>query len=184
MAQIGYLFIFFPLLWATPAGDARDTVFGALVLFALTHGFAKSALFLGAGLIQQHAGHDRIAELGGTAQALPLTTFILALAGIALIGLPPSGTFLAKWQLMSTSIELGQWLWLPVVAVGSLLACAYVFRVLGHAFAPGEGLGPPVTWGRAEVTALLLALVATMLLGLGAAQVWEFLSPGLVLRSH
>lgn len=83
---------------------------------------ALNALFLAAGVIQQRAGHDRIAELGGTARTLPVTTFALALAGIALIGLPPSGTFLAKWQLLSTAFATGQWLWVPVVGAGSLLA--------------------------------------------------------------
>jgi formate hydrogenlyase subunit 3/multisubunit Na+/H+ antiporter MnhD subunit len=181
VAQLGYLFLFLPLLLATPTGVSRDVVFGAMVLFALSHGFAKSALFLGAGVIQQHAGHDRIAKLGGTARALPVTTFVLALAGVALVGLPPSGTFLAKWQLLSTAIAVGQWLWLPVVGIGSLLAGAYVFRVLGHAFGPGEGIGTVLAWGRAELPALLLALVATLLLGFGAAQVWNFLTPNLVL---
>lgn len=181
VAQIGYLFLFIPLLLASEAGASRDVVFGAVVLFALSHGFAKSALFLGAGVIQQHAGHDRIAELGGTARALPTTTFVLALAGVALIGLPPSGTFLAKWQLLSAAIAVGQWVWVPVIAIGSLLAGAYMFRLLGHAFGPGEGIGTVLAWGRAEMSALLLALVATLLLGLAAAQVWVFLTPNLAL---
>jgi formate hydrogenlyase subunit 3/multisubunit Na+/H+ antiporter MnhD subunit len=178
VAQLGYLFLFLPLLLATPPGPGRDLVFGALVLFALTHGFAKSAFFLGAGVIQQRAGHDRIVDLGGTARALPVTTFTLALAGVALIGLPPSGTFLAKWQLLSSSVALGQWLWLPVVATGSLLAGAYAFRVLGHAFGPGEGVGPTLAWGREEIPALLLAAIATVVLGLGAASLWAFLDGG------
>lgn len=176
VAQIGYLFLFLPLLLAMPVGAQRDTLFGALVLFALTHGFAKSALFLGAGVIQQRAGHDRIADLGGTARALPVTVFVLALAGVALIGLPPSGTFLAKWQLLSASLMLGQWLWIPVVATGSLLAGAYVFRVLGHAFAPGEGVGPSIAWLREELPALLLAIGATLVLGLGGMAVWDLLA--------
>ena len=121
VAQLGYLFLFFPLLAAMPPGPARDTALGALILMALTHGFAKSALFLAIGVIQQKAGHDRIADLGGAARALPVTVFTLALAGVALIGLPPSGAFQAKWQLISASIATGQWLWVPVVAAGSLL---------------------------------------------------------------
>jgi formate hydrogenlyase subunit 3/multisubunit Na+/H+ antiporter MnhD subunit len=178
VAQLGYLFLFFPLLAALPPGAARDAAFGALVLLALTHGFAKSALFLAAGVIQQQAGHDRIAELGGTARVLPVTTFTLALAGVALIGLPPSGSFLAKWQLMSSAFAAGQWLWVPVVAAGSLLAAAYVFRVLGHAFGQGEAVTRTLAWGREEVPALLLALTATAVLGLGAAFVWGFVAPG------
>ena len=178
VAQLGYLFMFFPVLAALPPGAGRDTAFGALVLMALTHGFAKSALFLAAGAVQQRAGHDRIAELGGTARALPVTTFTLALAGVGLIGLPPSGTFLAKWQLLSSAFVTGQWLWVPVVAVGTLLAAAYVFRVLGHAFGPGDGVGRTLAWGTEEVPALLLALTATVVLGLGAAAVWGFVAPG------
>ncbi len=147
------------------------------MLLALTHGFAKSALFLAAGVIQQRAGHDRIAELGGTARTLPVTTFTLALAGVALIGLPPSGTFLAKWQLLSSAFAAGQWLWVPVVAAGSLLAAAYVFRVLGHAFGPGDGAARRWPGGAEEIPALLLALVATVVLGLGAAAVWGFVAP-------
>jgi formate hydrogenlyase subunit 3/multisubunit Na+/H+ antiporter MnhD subunit len=177
VAQLGYLFLFFPLLAALAPGAARDAAFGALVLLALTHGFAKSALFLAAGVIQQRAGHDRIQDLGGTARALPVTTFTIALAGVALIGLPPSGTFLAKWQLMSSAFAADQWLWVPVVAAGSLLASAYVFRVLGHAFGPGDGVAPALVWGREEVPALLLALTATAILGLGAAFVWGFVAP-------
>ena len=160
VAQLGYLFLFFPLLAALPPGAARDSAFGALVLLALTHGFAKSALFLAAGVLQHRVGHDRIVDLGGTARALPVTTFTLALAGVALIGLPPSGSFLAKWQLLSSAFAVGQWLWVPVVAAGSLLAAAYMFRMLGYAFAnannqgaavacdhrlePGGGAGPAV----------------------------------------
>jgi formate hydrogenlyase subunit 3/multisubunit Na+/H+ antiporter MnhD subunit len=174
VAQLGYLFLFFPLLAALPAGTARDAAFGALLLLALTHGFAKSALFLAAGVIQQRAGHDRISELGGTARTLPVTIFTLALTGVALIGLPPSGSFLAKWQLLSSAFAAGQWLWVPVVAAGSLLAGAYVFRVLGHAFGPGERGARALAHGREEMPALLLALVATAVLGLGAASVWRF----------
>jgi len=181
VAQLGYLFIFFPLLMAMPAGQQRDAAFGALVLMALTHAFAKSALFLAVGTIQQHAGHDRIEDLGGTARMLPVTTFTLALAGTALIGLPPSGAFLAKWQLLSTAIALGQWIWVPAVAAGSLMAAAYSFRLLGYTFGPGERVALALVDGRESLPALLLAIVATAVLGLGAAMVWQFIAPGALL---
>ncbi|MEJ2454671.1 MAG: proton-conducting transporter membrane subunit [Candidatus Thiodiazotropha sp.] len=175
VAQLGYLFLFIALAAGLPAGEPRAAVMTALVLMAISHGFAKSAFFLGAGIVMQRAGHDRIAELGGTARALPLTTFTLALAGVALVGLPPSGGFLAKWQLLTTAIASGQWIWLPVVGLGTLLAAAYLFRLLGHAFAPGEGVGPRLAVGREEIPALALALTATLLLGLGAAGLWELI---------
>lgn len=170
VAQLGYLFLFFPVLARLPAGATRDTAVGALLLLALTHGFAKSALFLAAGAIQKRTGHDHIAELGGTARIQPLTMFSLALAGVALIGLPPSGTFLAKWQLLSTAVATGGWLWGAVVITGTLLAAAYVFRMLGHAFDPGEA-EPSGRSARLELMPLLFALVATAVLGLASAPI-------------
>lgn len=176
VAQVGYLFLFLPVLAALPPGALRDAALGGLVLMAVTHGFAKSALFLAAGVVQHHAGHDRIRDLGGTAQALPATTFAIALAGVALIGLPPSGAFLGKWQLLSGAIAGGQWFWVPVVAAGSLLAAAYTFRVLGHAFGREHHPERRLTEAREEIPALLLGVVATAVLGLAAAPLWPLVA--------
>jgi len=179
VAQLGYLFLFFPVLLALPPGPTRDLAAGGLVMLALTHGFAKAGLFLAIGIIQQRCGHDTIRDLDGTAQHLPATTFAIALAGVALIGLPPSGAFLGKWQLLAGAVETGQWLWLVVTAIGSLLAAAYIFRVLGHAFVHRPYPNQPVTVARQEWPALLLAAMAVLVLGLAGAPVWKLLEIGI-----
>jgi formate hydrogenlyase subunit 3/multisubunit Na+/H+ antiporter MnhD subunit len=178
VAQMGYLFLFFPLLAAAEPGAAREDLLAALVLFALSHGFAKAALFLAAGHIQQCAGHDRIAELSGTAQRLPATTFVIALASVALIGLPPSGAFTAKWLLLSGAIAAGQWWWVLVVLAGTLLAAAYSFRLLGRAFGFEPTPYSCITAVRTEVPALALALTATLGLGLAGDALWPLLQVG------
>ncbi len=121
VAQIGYLFLALQLIMHATDETSRHAALGALVLLALTHGFAKGALFLAAGVIQQRSGHDRIDELDGTAQALPATTFALALAGVALIGLPPSGAFLGKWHLISGALTAGLWFSVVVIALAPCL---------------------------------------------------------------
>ncbi|CAA6809670.1 MAG: Hydrogenase-4 component B / Formate hydrogenlyase subunit 3 [uncultured Thiotrichaceae bacterium] len=176
VAQLGYLFIFIPLVMAFPVGEERNTALAAFLLLALTHAFAKSALFLSSGVVLQRAGHDRIAELGGTARALPLTIFVIALAGVALIGLPPSGSFLGKWYLISSAVQTGQWWWIVVIAMGSLLAAGYMFRILGHAFGPDESIGKVMAKGSEEIPALILALTATVVLGFGSAWMWDFVN--------
>jgi len=161
-----------------PPGPARDAAVGGLVILALTHGFAKAGLFLAIGIIQQRSGHDNIRELDGTAQRLPATTFAIALGGVALIGLPPSGAFLGKWQLIAASFATGQWLWILVTIAGSLLAAAYIFRVLGHAFGHQPYPRRAVTVAREEWPALVLTAMAVLGLGLAGAPVWDLLEIG------
>ncbi len=60
VAQIGYLFLMFPLAaGAGPLVSAEAWTGG--VLQAISHAFAKASMFTGAGLIAQVLGHDRIA---------------------------------------------------------------------------------------------------------------------------
>lgn len=176
VAQLGYLFLGLALLLQATDGPTRDALFGGLVLLALTHGFAKAGLFLAAGVVQQHTGHDRIADLQGTAQRLPATTFAMALAGVALIGLPPSGAFLGKWQLLTGAFAQGQWLWILVMAIGSLLAAAYIFRMLGQAFGNSDSMTESVIAAREEWPALLLGVTATLVLGLASGWLWPLLA--------
>jgi hypothetical protein len=65
-----------------------------------------------------------------------------------------------------------------VTVIGTLLAAAYVFRVLSRAF----GLEPTplqfVTNARSEIPALLLAFASVALLGLAAGPVWAILGFG------
>ena len=129
VAQIGYLFLMFPLA----SGPWAAAAFSGGVMQALSHAFAKAAMFLSAGLIAESLGHDRIAGLGGAGRAMPVTFLALGLGGLSLMGLPPSGGFAAKWLLMKASIEAGQWLWAVVMAAGGLLAGGYLYRVLAPA---------------------------------------------------
>src|SRR5262245_9821933 len=122
-------------------------------------------MFFAAGLIYEALGHDRIAELGGVARALPITVFAFAIAGMSLMGLPPSGGFSAKWLLLMAAADGGQWWWAVVIGAGGLVAAAYVFRVIGAALGSpdpvAEGLAP-VSRGR-QLLALTLALGALLL---------------------
>lgn len=159
VAQIGYLFLAFPL------GAASGwTAWGAIVYLALSHALAKAAMFLAAGNLLRFGGHDRIADLDRVAQRLPLTTWAFALAGVSIMGLPPSGGFVGKWLLLQAALAQGRWGIAVVVVVGGLLAAAYIFRVLGHAFtqAPVPHEARPVP-AHMQWAALLLAGGAVLL---------------------
>ena len=139
VAQIGYLFALFPLL-----SDPRvaSAAFDSALYFILAHACAKGAMFLAAGNVMTAAGHDRIADLGGIGAISATTLFALAIAGVSLIGLPPTGGFIAKWLLLQSALQIGAWWLAGVVLIGSLLAAAYIFRVLALGFTIFES--PPV----------------------------------------
>jgi multicomponent Na+:H+ antiporter subunit D len=164
VAQIGYLFLMFPLvLGAVSAAGAASALAGGL-LQAISHATAKAAMFMAAGLVYAALGHDRVADLRGVARALPLTIAAFALSGIALIGLPPAGGFLAKWLLLSAALESAQWWWVVVIALGGLLTAAYVFLVLSKALTTTDEPVAITPVPRAsEVIVLALAIVSALL---------------------
>jgi formate hydrogenlyase subunit 3/multisubunit Na+/H+ antiporter MnhD subunit len=168
VAQIGYLFLMFPLAAGLAAAqlDSAAAVNGGL-LQAISHATAKAAMFMAAGLIYTTLGHDRIADLRGVARALPMTLVAFALGGASLIGLPPSGGFLAKWLLVSAAITTAQWWWALVMLVGGLLTSAYVFIVVVRALAPApEGWTPRAPVPRYQEVAVLALALCSFLLGM------------------
>lgn len=163
VAQLGYLM----LLFAMPSTAAWQ----GTVYLLLSHGLAKAAMFLAAANLMLRLGSDRLDRLPGADARLPISVFAFALAGVSLIGLPPSGGFLGKWQLLSAAWAQGAWLWAAVLLLGSLLAAAYLFRVLGSMFSrptvEAEESGPAPA-RIAEFAALALALMA-IAAGFGSA---------------
>jgi multicomponent Na+:H+ antiporter subunit D len=172
LAQIGYLFLMFPLALGTEATQLHGG--GALtggMVQAISHATAKAAMFMAAGLIYGALGHDRITELGGIGRALPMSVCAFALGGVALIGVPPSGAYLSKQLLLQAAAETEQWWWVVVLQTGGIFTSAYLFIVLAHALAPAD---KPVTLRVQvprirEATALALAL-CSLLLGLAPWQ--------------
>ena len=140
LAQIGYLFLMFPLAFNLGSAEIQrgDALTGGL-LQAISHATAKAAMFMAAGLIYAALGHDRIAELRGIARALPMSVLAFALGGVALMGLPPSGAYLAKKLLLDAAAETGQWWWDLVLQAGGFFTTSYVLLVLAHALWPADG---------------------------------------------
>ena len=96
--------------------------------------------------------------------------FAFGLAGVAIIGLPPSGGFLGKWLLLQAATVSQQWWWIAVIAAGGLLAAGYVFRVLGSAFSqPERSFKAPLPLPLPRGLALAPLTLAGLALLLGAA---------------
>jgi multicomponent Na+:H+ antiporter subunit D len=168
VAQIGYLFLMFPL--AIDPASARLQIGGALaggMLQAISHATAKAAMFMSAGLVYVALGHDRITGLRGIAKALPMSVLAFALSGIALVGVPPSGAYVAKELFLRAAAESEQWWWAIVIQSGGILTSGYLLLVLGHMLLPAD---TPIRLRaqipRSQEAATLALALASLLLGL------------------
>lgn len=174
VAQLGYLMLLFPLL--------GPVAFGAASYHLLSHGLAKAAMFLAVANLMKGLGTDRMDEMAGADRRMPLDVFALALAGVSILGLPPSGGFVAKWLMLQSAWALQGWVWIVVILAGGLLAAGYLFRPLGmlcaRPVAGGAGGGDPAATRGASLLALALALSA-LVAGFVPAPILEFLAGGL-----
>jgi multicomponent Na+:H+ antiporter subunit D len=178
VAHVGYLFLLFALV-SPPPGSAAGTVapwagaaWSGGIYHAVSHALAKGAMFLAAGAIMKALGHDRITGVRGIANHLPVSTYAFGIAGVTLIGLPPSGGFVAKWLMLGAAIESGQWWWTLVILLGGVLTAGYVFMVIGQGVSSAASDVQPEFAAvpmRLEYTALALA-VLSLLAGLHAVE--------------
>ena len=139
------------------------------MLQAMSHATAKAAMFMAAGLIYAALGHDRIAGLAGIGRALPISVLAFALGGVALLGVPPSGAYLAKKLLLQAASETAQWWWAVVIQAGGIFTAAtccwcsptrgarrtaYHVAGPGAAHARGGGAGPRAVFSAARAYSL------------------------------
>ncbi|TVR45512.1 MAG: oxidoreductase [Puniceicoccaceae bacterium] len=181
VGQLGFLFLLLPLITVDATAAEAPWLAWAWhggIYQALAHAFAKASLFLAVGIFVIAVGSDDRRASVDLVGRLPMTTFAFGLAGMSLIGLPPSGGFVAKWMLLKATFASGQWWWAPVIVAGSFLTAGYVFGILRQAFAPSERRQPlrqvPKTL---EICALALAVLA-ILIGFRSEEVLTLLDIG------
>src|SRR5438270_10725765 len=154
---------------------------GGTALYLLGHGTAKSALFIGAGIILHRLRTVDELKLHASGKRIFGLASLLILAALGLAGAPPYGTLLGEAAIDHNAEQLGyKWLSWTFVAV-SIITSAAIFRVLGNLYfglepqhdkSSGDvGLTdePPETKGSHNRTPALMwvPLVALVLCGLG-----------------
>lgn len=139
VAQLGYLFLGFPL-GAPTAG----------LMHVLAHALAKAALFMVAGALTLLRGGTTLAELAGAARQRPLSALALLLGIWTLLGLPPSAGYLSKELLLAAALASDQAWWGWVLRAGSLLAAVYLALALRPLVGRRAGGGGATDGARAE----------------------------------
>ncbi len=171
VSQIGYIVMGLGLF--TVAGLA-----GAV--YAIVHHIVlKTALFLGAGLVEQAGGTSRLHSLGGLVRTAPLIALLFLLPALSLAGIPPFSGFVAKFGLFDAAAREREW---PILAVGvavALLTLLSIFQVWisvfwgrgGDATAVVDRIDAATSQRRGAPLAMLVptAVMAAMTLAVGIA---------------
>ncbi len=152
----------------------------AALVHMTNHAIFKSALFLGAGAVDQTTGTRDIEQLGGLARRMPVTSACVLIASLAAAALPPLNGFVGEWFLFQSLLSVGRVGGVGLSAVGAsavaaLMALAGGLAVLAFVKAYGLSyLGRPRTVAAGEAVeasrwvrlSLVLAAVACLILGI------------------
>jgi len=152
-SQLGFMFL------ALGAGSV-----GAAVAHLVAHAAMKGALFLGAGVFQETYDSTAFDDLAGAGRAHRAVFALVAVAGLALAGVPPLAGFWSKGAVAAATVAApSAWLLAPLAFAGTLLTGAYVGRAL-HLLWWGDAEDRPIAglgWMLAGL-AVLVALAATL----------------------
>jgi multicomponent Na+:H+ antiporter subunit D len=135
IAQIGYI------VMAISLGTQAGLTAGIGHLF--NHALMKGALFLAVGCVVYRLGSVRLEEIRGLGRRMPWTAAAIFVGGASLVGMPLTAGFISKWHLVSAILAGGQWGLVALILTSSLLAVAYVWRVVAFLYlreAPSDAL--------------------------------------------
>jgi len=153
VAQMGYLFLLFPL-----AGTANDEAIAVSAYQIISHGLAKAGMFLAAGALIRSTHSHLLVNTRGAFRQAPWAILAILLAGANLAGIAPGGG--AKAKLLEALLGAGQWWWAVVAGVGMLLTLGYTIAALRYSFLPAEHATQEKSRPSLGLLALLLSLLA------------------------
>jgi multicomponent Na+:H+ antiporter subunit D len=136
VAQIGYVTLALGFAAATPLAVK------AAVAFVIAHGLAKAGVFLAAGVLRDANGHDRLDALADPGPRFGPAKAAIGLGAMALMGLPPSGGFLAKWTLAEAALARGAFWVAPLLVGGAVLTGIYMLRLVNGVVRAPDGAAP------------------------------------------
>ena len=112
---------------------SQIAVKGAMLHIA-AHAVGKITLFMCAGAIFVATGKKYLSEMVGIGRRMPVTMGAFFVGSLCVIGLPPTVGFVSKWHLFLGALDAGQFVFVVILVVSSLLNIAYLLPPVWKAF--------------------------------------------------
>ncbi len=153
---------------------ANETALVGAFYHVVSDAFMTLCLFLAASAIIYKTGKSTIPEMDGLFRKMPWTMGGFVIAGLSMIGIPPTCGFFSKWYLISGAIEAGHWGYVVALLFSSLINAILFFRIFEVAYfsksgsheetaeveTPGGAGEPPATMlGPVLISATCLLLI-------------------------
>ncbi|MBR4333289.1 MAG: proton-conducting membrane transporter [Clostridia bacterium] len=119
--------------------------FVGAVLHVIFHSLMKNTLFMSAGSIIHKTEKTYVYEIDGLGKRMPWTYAFFTVASLGLVGIPPTGGFISKWNLAQGALATGlsiSWIGPTVLLISAILTAAYLFTVVIKGCFPGEDVKP------------------------------------------
>ena len=171
VSQVSY--VLFGLSTMTRAG------FCGALLHIVFHSLIKNTLFMSAGAVIHKTGITEVDDLKGIGKRMPLTMVLFTVVSLGLIGIPPTGGFVSKWNLAQGALAMnvkGNWIGPACLLLSAILTAAYLMSISIKAFYTGE---TEITAPKCEVTWKMLVPMGvfalfSVVLGMFASPLIDF----------
>jgi multicomponent Na+:H+ antiporter subunit A len=126
ISQLGYII--------TALGLGTGLGIGAGIFYCVSHGLFKGTLFLCAGVVQHATGTRDLRRLGGLAARLPNTARVWLAASAAIVGVPLTNGFVAKWLLYTAALDAGHVVAVLIAWLVSVFSGFYILKATAGVF--------------------------------------------------
>jgi len=115
-------------------GQGNQTGFVGGIFYLLNDAVMQAALFFIAGVAFCHYGVRTIDDMGRVGKQAPWLTGSLIIIALGMVGLPPTGGFFGKWNIILGALEAGNYVSIAAVILSTLLTLAYFIKLLEGIF--------------------------------------------------
>lgn len=135
------------------------------------HSLIKNTLFMSAGAVIHKTGVTEVEDLRGMGRRMPIAMALFTVVSLGLIGIPPTGGFVSKWNLAMGAFSMTEsfsWIGPVALLLSAILTAAYLLSVSIRSFFAGyadDSLTPCEPTWRMLVPMGLFA-VLTVVLGI------------------
>jgi multicomponent Na+:H+ antiporter subunit D len=107
----------------------NSTALAAGLFYLINDALMQATLFMIAGAVLHYHGAQTLDDLKGVSVRSPWITGALVVVAVSMVGLPPTGGFFGKWNIVLGALEAQHYLAVFAVLASTLLTLGYFLRL-------------------------------------------------------